>query len=55
MSFNVQQTVLLLNLPYDVTNIINSFLFYDNKTGKMRRRQKNIMFQVCTKFEHALT
>jgi hypothetical protein len=53
--FNRQQLVRLLDLPYDVTNMINSFLFYDSKTGKIRRRQKNIMFQICLKFENALT
>ena len=52
---NTYQTIRLMNLPYDITNIINSFLFYDRKTGKMRRRQKNIMFQICLKFENALT
>jgi hypothetical protein len=43
MSLNVPQFLhLALPLPYDVTNIINSFLFYDVKTGAVRKYKKKI-------------
>jgi hypothetical protein len=43
MSLNVQQFLhLALPLPYDVTNIVNSFLFYDLKTGAVRKCKKKI-------------
>jgi len=41
-TFTRQQTVLLLNLPYDVTNIVNSFLFYDRVVGETRKQKKRI-------------
>jgi hypothetical protein len=39
-----------LPLPYDVTEIINSFLFYDLFTAKTRRLKKLI----CKKFKNAI-
>jgi Zn ribbon nucleic-acid-binding protein len=48
--FNRQQTVRCLPLPYDVTEIINSFLFYDLLTAKTRRLKKLI----CKKFKNAI-
>jgi hypothetical protein len=47
--FNRQQMVRCLPLPYDVAEIINSFLFYDYITAKTRRFKKLI----CKKFKNA--
>ena len=48
--FNRQQMVRCLPLPYDVAEIINSFLFYDLFTAKTRRLKKLI----CKKFKNAI-
>jgi hypothetical protein len=42
MPFNIQQTLHLLPLPYDIVENINSFLFYDSITGKTRYYKKII-------------
>jgi hypothetical protein len=47
--FNIQQTIRLLPLPYEVVEIINSFCFYDLLTAKIRRLKK----QICNKFKKA--
>jgi len=44
------QTVLLLPLPYDVTNIVNSFLFYERVEGLARKQKKHI----CDLFTHVV-
>lgn len=46
MSFKVQHVIHLLPVPYDVSNCINSFLFYDKVTGKARALKK----QICNLF-----
>ena len=45
-AFTRQQTVLLFKLPYDVVNIVNSFLFYERVVGETRKQKK----QVCDLF-----
>ena len=45
-TFTRQQTVLLFKLPYDVLNIVNSFLFYERVVGETRKQKK----QVCDLF-----
>jgi len=47
--FNRQQIVRCLPLPYDVVEIVNSFLFYDSITAKYRFMKK----QICNKFKKA--
>jgi hypothetical protein len=37
-----QQTVLLLKMPYDVLNIVNSFLFYERVVGETRKQKKHV-------------
>ena len=39
---NKQQTVHLLPVPYDITNIINSFCFYDKITARTRKLKQFI-------------
>jgi len=46
MSIKVQHVVHLLPVPYDVSNCINSFLFYDEAVGKTRAVKK----QICNLF-----
>ena len=42
-NYNIQQTVHLLSLPNDITNIINSYLFYDKITGETRKKMRDIV------------
>jgi hypothetical protein len=40
---NRQQMVRRLPLPYEVTEVVNSFLFYDHETARIRRHRKYIV------------
>ena len=42
-TYNIQQTVHLFQLPTDITNIINSYLFYDKITGETRKKMRDIV------------
>jgi len=42
MSLNVQKTVHLLSIPYDIANYINSFLFHDIHVGRVRALKKKV-------------
>lgn len=58
LPFTRQQTVLLLKLPYDVTNIVNSFLFYDRVVGEVRKQKKKIcnsFMEVSPHFDQSTT
>lgn len=52
-SYNKQQTVLLLPLPFELADIVNSSLFYDAKTGATMNFIKAKKKEIMRKFEFA--
>lgn len=53
MSYNKQQTVHLLPAPFEVSEIINSFLFEDKKTNETKKFIKTKKREIVEKFENA--
>jgi hypothetical protein len=51
-TFTRQQTVLLFKLPYDVLNIVNSFLFYERVVGETRKQKKKVCDLFAGKSPH---
>lgn len=52
--YNRQETVHLLPLPKDVTDIILSFVFYDKATGEARKVQRFYMTDIVYRFANVL-
>jgi hypothetical protein len=53
MSFNKQQTVHLLPVPFELSEIINSFLFEDIKTSKTKKFIKMKKRKIVEKFKNS--
>jgi len=51
--YNRQQTVYLLKLPKEVTDIILSFVFYDKLTGESRKVHRFYMNDIIYRFQNA--
>jgi hypothetical protein len=53
VAYNRQETVHLLPLPKDVTDVILSFVFYDKATGEARKVHRIYMTDLVYRFANA--
>jgi hypothetical protein len=52
-NYNRQQTMHLLPVPFEISEHINSFCFYDVKTVACMKKMKELKKEICWKFTFA--